>query len=133
MAAAAGAAKSAGGQDKKAFRAAEKSAEFFDHLRAHYRETRRTPVEIKTKLRLVLEDGSLFDEGEALVVNVSPSGALLSGVKFKGGKYPVEKFKLEMILEGGEYQGIGIEARPVRFVPEDSGLGVKFEEIFVSA
>jgi hypothetical protein len=118
---------------KMAFQAAAKSAEFFDHLRAHYRETRRTPVDIKAKVRIVMEDGTVFDEGHAVIKDVSPSGALLSEVSMKNGVYPAKRFKMELLLESGEYRGIGIEAVPVRFVAEDFGLGVKFEEIFVSA
>ena len=117
----------------KTFQAAAKSAEFLDHLRAHYRETRRTPVEITTRVKVLLEDGSVFAEGRATIKNVSPSGALLSDLNLNGGVYPTKKFKLELLLENPEYQGIGIEAVPIRFVPQDSGLGVKFEEIFVNA
>ena len=117
---------------KFVFHAAAKSAEFFDHLRAHYRETRRTNVEIECELRLVLADNSVFDIGSATVKNVSPSGALLSGLKLSKGALPVQFFKIMLVLKGSDYDGIGIEATPVRFVAEMAGVGVKFDEIFVT-
>ena len=118
---------------KVVFKAAEKSVEFFDHLRAHYRETRRTSVEIDCDLRLVLQDGTVFDSGTAVLKNLSPSGALLSGMKLKNGCLPAQAFKVVLVLKGDDYGGIGVEATPVRIVSEMAGLGVKFDEIFVSA
>jgi hypothetical protein len=117
---------------RQVFRAAEDSAEFFDHLRAHYRETRRTPVEIPCDLKLQLPDGTVFDTGTATVRDVSPSGALLSGLKLPKASFPTGAFKVILVLKGGEYNGIGIEATPVRLAAEIGGLGVKFDEIFVS-
>lgn len=114
------------------FKAAERAAEFFDHLRVHYRETRRTDVEITAQLKVILKDGTVHDVGTATVLNISPSGALLGRVKLGKGGYPTAPFKLELLLDNADYQGIGIEARPVRFEFEKGGIGVKFDEIFVS-
>jgi hypothetical protein len=115
------------------FQAAERAAEFFDHLRAHYRETRRASVEIGADVRLIMDDGQIYDQGTAVIRNISPSGALLSDVHLPKDSYPVTAFKLEIRMKGGEYEGIGIQARPVRFEHKKNGLGVKFEEIFVAA
>jgi len=117
---------------KLVFRAAEKSAEFFDHLRAHYRETRRTSVEIPCDLKILSLDGKLFDAGSATVRNVSPSGALLCNLKLEKGCFPAAGFKLTLTLNSGDYKGIGIEASPVRIISESAGLGIKFDEIFVA-
>ncbi|GMV80680.1 MAG: hypothetical protein AMXMBFR7_18640 [Planctomycetota bacterium] len=114
------------------FDAAGRSAEFYDHLRAHYRETRRTPVEIPVRINVLLEDGSLFDKGTATIRNISPSGALLGDVKIERGVFPVSSFRFEIVMQGGAYDGIGLEARPVRFESSVRGIGVKFEEIFVA-
>jgi len=119
-------------QSKRVFKAAEDSAEFFDHLRAHYRETRRTNVDITCDVRFVLDDGTLFDSGSGVLRNISPSGALIASLKLEKGAIPVQAFKVILVLRGGEYNGIGIEAVPVRLVSEVAGLGVKFEEIFVT-
>jgi hypothetical protein len=118
---------------RRVFKAAADSAEFFDHLRAHYRDTRRTCVEIDCDVRLVLSDESTFDAGTAVVRNVSPSGALLASFELGKGCFPAQAFKVLLVLKGGEYHGIGIEATPVRMASEVGGLGVKFNEIFVSA
>lgn len=128
----AGASAAPAGANKLVFHAAAKSVEFFDHLRAHYRETRRTSVEIPCDLKLVMSDGSVFDTGTAVVKNVSPSGALLCGFKLGKGCFPASGFKLILTLKGGDYQGVGIEATPVRIVNEIAGLGIKFDEIFVA-
>ncbi len=118
--------------DDDVFHAAERSADFFDHLRAHYRKARRAPVKIDANIKVLLMDGSVYDCGSATVLNVSPSGAMLGDVKLPKDSYPVRAFKLEIVMKGGDYEGIGIEARPIRFEHEFEGLGVEFEEIFVS-
>lgn len=117
---------------KLVFRAAEKSVEFFDHLRAHYRETRRTSVDIPCDIKIMTMDGKPFDAGTAIVRNVSPSGALLCNLKLEKGCFPSAGFKLTVTLKNAEYNGIGIEASPVRIVAESGGLGIKFDEIFVA-
>jgi len=114
------------------FNAAERAAEFYDHLRAHYRKSKRVPVEIDAAIKIIM-DGIVLDSGSAVVMNVSPSGALLGKVKLKNNCYPVRPFKLEVVMQGGDYDGIGIEARPIRFEHDHGGLGVRFEEIFVTA
>jgi len=118
---------------RTAFRAAERTAEFFDHMRAHYREARRTPVEIVADIRILLQDGTMYDSGVALIRDVSPSGALLGRVKLCKNSYPVQPFMVEVIMRGGDYEGIVIHAKPVRFECETGGLGVKFEDIIVNA
>ena len=115
------------------FQAAERAAEFFDHLRTHYRETRRTSVEIPARIKLLLENGSVYDAGRATVKNISPSGALLTNVRLPRACFPVAPFRFEVLMEGGDYEGIGIEAVPVRFEHAHGGVGVKFAEIFVTA
>jgi hypothetical protein len=118
--------------DDDVFHAAERSAEFFDHLRAHYRKSRRAPVKIDATIKVLMMDGTIYDCGQATVLNVSPSGAMLGDVRLPRDSYPVSPFKLEIVMQGGDYEGIGIEARPIRFEHEFTGLGVEFEEIFVS-
>jgi len=115
------------------FQAAERAAEFFDHLRSHYRETRRSKVDIDAEIRLLMDDGSLYDEGSAKVRDISPSGALLGDIHLPKDAFPASPFRIEIVLRSGNYEGIGIHAQPVRFVQGQRGMGVKFEEIFVAA
>jgi len=114
------------------FQVAEKSAEFFDRLRAHYRECRRKEVDIEASVEVYLSDGTFFDKGVAHVANVSASGALLTEVALKGESFPTGPFHLHVTLEGGDYRGVSIKCKPVRFVPERTGVGVRLDDIFVS-
>lgn len=115
------------------FQSAGRTEEFFDRLQAHYRECKRKDADAETDIRLVLRDGSEFDVGTARLRNVSPTGALLVDVKLSKGSYPAAQFMLEIRLRSGPYRGIGFRAEPVRFVPDKGGIGVRFEEIFVSS
>ncbi len=117
---------------RMSFQVAEKSGEFFDRLRAHYRECRRKDVDIKANVEVYLADGTFFDKGLARVANVSASGALLTDVVLKGESFPTGPFHLHVTLQGGEYEGVSIKCKPVRFVPERTGVGVRLDDIFVS-
>jgi hypothetical protein len=117
---------------EKKNRQAERAAEFYDHLKGHYRQSNRAPVAIPADIKLLTSDGKVFDAGTATVMNVSPSGALLGDIKLPKNCYPAEPFTLEVVMKGGDYEGIGIEALPVRFEHEFRGIGVKFLEIFVA-
>ena len=119
-------------QNKRVFKAAEDAADFFDHLRAHYRETRRTDMDVVCDVQIVLADGAIFDHGSGVLRNISPSGALIGSLKLEKNVLPLQSFKVALALKSDEYAGISIEATPVRLVPEAAGLGVKFEEIFVA-
>lgn len=115
------------------FKAATRSEEFFDHLRAHYREAKRRDVDIEAEVRLLGEGEEELDRGTARVANVSPSGALLEDIRLGRESFPTRSFRLAITMKGGDYDGIGLTCRPVRLVPEKAGMGVAFEEIFVSA
>jgi hypothetical protein len=115
------------------FEAGEGSEEFLDRLQAHYRECRRKDVDAVAQLRVLVEGGREFDRGTARVRNVSATGALLVDVRLEKGGYPTVPFSLEIRLGGGAYSGIGFTGTPVRFAAEEGGIGVKFDEIFVSA
>jgi hypothetical protein len=113
------------------FGAAAKAPEFSDRMRYHYRETRRMNVEIPCTVEVVEADGTVYDAGTATVLNVSPSGALVSDFELERKSFPSSSFKIRMVLKGEPYTGIGIEATPVR-IAEGGGLGLKFNEIFVA-
>jgi hypothetical protein len=114
------------------FQVAERSADFFDRLRAHYRECRRRDVDIQASVEVYLADGTFFDKGAARVANVSASGALLTEVALRGESFPTGPFHLHVTLQGGEYDGVSIKCKPVRFVPDRTGVGVRLDDIFVS-
>ena len=105
---------------------------FFDQLQAHYRECKRKDVEIQAEIEIISEDNEFLDRGTAIIKNVSPTGALLGQVKLGQKSYPVGNFLINVRMKSGPYTGIGFRCSPVRFVPGEVGIGVKFEEIFVS-
>ncbi len=117
---------------RMSFQVADNSREFFDRLRAHYRECRRKDVDIEAKVEVYLADGTFFDKGRARVANVSASGALLTDVVLKAESFPTGPFHLHVSLTSGEYDGVSIKCKPVRFVPERTGVGVRLDDIFVS-
>ena len=125
-------AKAGGTPDGTVFEAAERTAEFFDHLHTHYRKMRRTDVRIPARVKLLLENNTVYDTGTATVTNISPSGLLLADVKLPQQSYPTAPFKLEILMQSGDWEGIGLEAVPVRFEPKHHGLGVKYAEIFIA-
>ncbi|HOX07510.1 MAG TPA: hypothetical protein PK280_13995 [Planctomycetota bacterium] len=106
--------------------------EFLDRLRAHYRECRRKDVDIEAEVQVYLADGTYFDKGTAKVANVSASGALLTNVQLKGESLPTGQFVMHVTMRGGQYNGVTIKCKPVRLVPDRSGLGVRLDDIFVS-
>jgi hypothetical protein len=106
--------------------------EFLDRLRAHYRECRRKEVDIQAAVQIYLADGTYFDKGTAKVANVSASGALLTDVRLKGESFPTGQFVMHVTMGAGEYNGVTIKCKPVRLVPDRSGLGVRLDDIFVS-
>jgi len=106
--------------------------DFLDRLRAHYRECKRKDVDIEADVQVYLPDGTYFDKGTAKVTNVSASGALLTDVHLKGECFPSGQFVLHVTMRGGQYNGVTIKCKPVRLVPDRTGLGVRLEDIFVS-
>jgi len=113
------------------FGAAARSKEFFDHLEAHYRECKRKKVDIDAAVSVIDENGDVYDKGTAKVTDVSPTGAMLSSIKLKKESYPTKPFTIEMRMESSGYEGITFRCKPVRFVPEMGGIGVRFEEVYV--
>jgi hypothetical protein len=106
--------------------------EFLDRLRAHYRECRRKEVDVEAEVQVYLADGTYFDKGSAKVANVSASGALLTDVHLKGESLPTGQFTMHVTMRGGQYSGVTIKCKPVRLVPDRSGVGVRLDDIFVS-
>ncbi|HYF52376.1 MAG TPA: PilZ domain-containing protein [Planctomycetota bacterium] len=109
----------------------KRSAEFFSQLK-HQRQSKRTKVTVEASLKIMLKDGSVYDTGTCTVLNVSPSGALLGKMKLPKNSFPAQPFTLELVMKGGDFDGMGVEALPVRFEHEHGGIGVKFLEIFVA-
>jgi hypothetical protein len=85
------------------FGAAARSKEFFDHLEAHYRECKRKKVDIDAAVSIIDENGDTYDKGTAKVMDVSPTGAMLSSIKLKKESYPTKPFSIEMRMQSSLY------------------------------
>ena len=105
--------------------------DILDKLQAHYRECKRKSVEIEAEVEFIDEDGQALDAGTAVIHNVSPTGALLCNVQVSRRSLPIGQFRVNVRMHSGAYRGIGFRCTPVRLVPEERGIGVKFDEIFV--
>jgi hypothetical protein len=101
----------------------------FDRLRAHYRECERKAVEVRAEIEVVSENGKVLDTGTAIITNISPIGALLSRIETTSNSFPVGPFQINVRMQSGGFSGIGFRCSPVRFVPEQNGIGVVFDEI----
>lgn len=121
----------ASSKPKSVFQAAARSKEFFDHLQAHYRECKRRKMDIDADVKIIKDDGTIFSHGSAKVRDVSPSGALLADMELDKDAFPLGSFAVEMRMRSSGYEGIGFRCKPVRFVTEERGIGVRFEEVFV--
>lgn len=101
-------------------------------LAALYRECARKKVDLRARLTLLSASGSRLDTGRARIVDISSGGALLVNVQLNRGTYPSERFQIDLRMDGGPYHGVGFLCEPVRFVPDVKGIGVRFQETFLS-
>ena len=114
------------------FRTAERLGYDFTAIRRPFkREYGRVPVDTRTRIELRSEDGSLFDEGEALIHNLSIGGALLADIRTGMMMLPLKPFSIRLTLtEVPELADLRGECELVRI--SDRGgqgafqLGVKF-------
>jgi len=114
------------------FRTAERLGYDFTAIRRPFkREYGRVQVDVPVKIELHNHDGSLFDEGEALIRNLSIGGALLTSIRTGMMMLPLRPFSLRLnivdVPELAELQG---ECELVR-ISDRSGsgefqLGVRF-------
>lgn len=98
---------------------------------AHFRRSRRDPCEIVCDVEVILNGGTVFDIGTATLANYSPSGALLIDLRLQGCVLPLAAFTLTLRLRGPSYDGIRIEASPVRFSEKGFSIGVRFDDLAV--
>jgi transcriptional regulator with XRE-family HTH domain len=100
----------------------------FQHRRVHPRKSAEVPLE----LSIYLADGTLFDRGQAIMGDVSLSGALLSGVILTEKKgIPLQPHTLGIRLLDGPLKDLEIRGRPVRFLQRSGTihLAVEFERV----
>jgi transcriptional regulator with XRE-family HTH domain len=114
------------------FRTAERLGYDFTAIRRPFkREYGRVNVAAKAKIELLNEDGSLFDEGDAIITNLSIGGALLTNMRTGMMMLPLKPFSIQVSIvdvpELAELQG---ECELVRISDRgesgDFQLGVRF-------
>lgn len=98
----------------------------------HRRGNPRKTVEMPLELSIYLPDGSLFDRGNAVMRDISLSGALLSGIVIPEKKgIPLQPHTLGIRLLEGPLKDLDIRSRPVRFVQRGPAieLAIAFERV----
>ncbi len=79
----------------------------FNHRRQHDRRSTNLPVRLTVKLK----DGTLFDQGQSRLSDLSVGGARLTQLDLPKGVLPVHPFSLLI-----EAEGFSLNAVPVRFI-----------------
>jgi transcriptional regulator with XRE-family HTH domain len=114
------------------FRTAERLGYDFTAIRRPFkREYGRVNIAAKAKLELLNEDGSLFDEGEATITNLSIGGALLTDMHTGMMMLPLKPFSIRLgLVDVPELADLQGECELVRISergqPGNFQLGVKF-------
>ena len=96
-----------------------------------YRERRwpRTKLNIAAKIEIFnVSDPSQFDEGEAIVENISRSGAYISRIKLDKGIVPDESFTVRVKIDQPPLENWKAESAFMRLKCNESA-GVKFINI----
>jgi len=114
------------------FRTAERLGYDFTAIRRPFkREYGRVDINTRSRIELLNQDGSLFDEGEAVVRNLSIGGALLTGIRTGMMMLPLKPFSIRLsVMDVPELADLQGECELVRI--SDRGetgefqLGVKF-------
>lgn len=107
------------------------SGERSDRRIAHFRQARRDGCNIPCEITITLRSGMNYDVGNAELTNISPHGALLANLQLQRCSLPLAPFKLTLRLRGKDYDGIRIEATPVRLPETGYSLGVRFDDLAV--
>jgi transcriptional regulator with XRE-family HTH domain len=114
------------------FRTAERLGYDFTAIRRPFkREYGRIDISANARVELLNEDGSLFDEGEAIITNLSIGGALLTDIRTGMMMMPLKPFSIRLsITDVPELVDLQGECELVRISDRgDAGqfqLGVRF-------
>jgi transcriptional regulator with XRE-family HTH domain len=114
------------------FRTAERLGYDFTAIRRPFkREYGRVDINTRSRIELLNQDGSLFDEGEALVRNLSIGGALLTEIRTGMMMLPLKPFSIRVsITDVPELADLQGECELVRISDRGEAgqfqLGVKF-------
>jgi transcriptional regulator with XRE-family HTH domain len=117
------------------FRTAERLGYDFTAIRRPYkREYGRIDISAQSSVSLHTEDGELFDQGQAIVRNLSIGGALLTGIRTAKMVLPLRPFRIRLrLVDVPELADLDGECELVRISERDSQgepqLGVRFVDV----
>ena len=95
----------------------------FPSRRRHERKDCSLPVE----LTIYLEGGRIYDRGQAVLWNVSLSGALLRALLLPNKALPLEPHHIGIRVLEGELRGFEVVGRPIRLAHSEDGLHLAIE------
>ena len=83
----------------------------------HVRRAPRTQVGAPVGIRLLMEDGSLWTEGEGTVEDISAVGIKIRDIRFEREQLPASEYSVEVSFQGETHAGIVAGGKPVRLEP----------------
>jgi hypothetical protein len=91
----------------------------------HRRRAERLGITINCSLSVRREDGTVFDQGRCIIRNLSPHGALITGVTFGRESLPLGTVRLVLHPLEGPLRGVDLCAKIVRHEARNGvGYGV---------
>jgi hypothetical protein len=118
---------------RKVIKVARRLGYDFGKLKHHHRRLHpRKSADLPLELSIYLADGTLFDRGQAVMRDVSLTGALLSGVILTDKKgLPLQPHTIGIRLLAGDLKDLEIRSKPVRFLQRSGAihLAVEFEKV----
>lgn len=91
------------------------------------RRHERKECSLNVELSVYLENSKLYDRGQAVLWNVSLSGALLRALLLPSKALPLEPHYVGIRLLEGEMKGFEIVGRPIRLAHSEDGLHLAIE------
>ena len=101
--------------------------------RIHRRRFPRRLADVEAQVRVVLEDGKLFDEGQCKVRNISLAGALLGDVRLTRAVLPLHRATVHMEVKEGPLSGLPLWGYLRRYsYGKEVEVGIVFEDMETS-
>ena len=101
--------------------------DFGNLRRIHRRRFERIPVDIPVYVKILMPDDTVFDEGRARMLDLSPVSALIGEFRLHKQVMPVTEFALGVEVLEGELSAAKVRARIARIVMENGvQMGVEF-------
>ena len=103
----------------------------YDFGRIKYRHRRRhgrRPVKINAEISILNQDGTLHDQGLAMIEDISSGGARITEVALPLGTLPVDPFTVSIRPLRRSMKNVDLPGRIVRLISEkDHGFGITFD------